>query len=186
MKIGIDYGDVITDTALLKSLIGTEVFHTNVAPELFKRDYVTSNGLLSHSQYTALQILIYRTKEFGTERLVPVDKALYYLRELQKDGHDLTIITTRGDIETELARGWLEKMKLDIPMLGVGVGNSKEKPTQGLDVFMDDELDELLPLGHIPHRFLFCGRYNRDLNISEGINKVYSWLHFYEEIKKLS
>jgi len=186
MRIGIDYGDVITDTAKLKSEITAELWDVHVEPLEFDRQNVVGTGKLTTAQYHALQILIYRTSEFGTDRMKPIPQALEFLIKLKEEGHELSIVSTRGDIEAQLATEWLNSRNIDLPFYNVGINNTKTERCKenGLEVFLDDELSELKHLeGIVPYRFLL--RNKPGSVVPDGITQVYTWLHFYDEIRKL-
>ena len=106
-----------------------------------------------------------------------------------RKGHNLSIITSRRERGLELAARWLREQSLDIPIIGVGQGNSKTEAaqTQGLNLFVDDSLDKLIPLiGIVPNLFLFSWEYNAHEQIPEEIKRVFSWEDLYKIIQALS
>ena len=186
MKIGLDFDGVISDCGRLKSDGARFLYGVEIPPERFKKELVVDMGILTLEQYRNLQKQIYGTREIGLTML-PVDGVLELAPKLQEDGHDLMIVTSRGEPESEIAREWMRLKSLDLHLVGVGSGASKADACKGLDVYIDDDLDKLEPLvDSVPHRYLFSWGYNQHIQVPQSIAKrIESWKHFYEEIVSL-
>jgi len=185
MRIGLDFDGVITDCGRLKSDGAREIYGVEIPPERFKKELVVGAGILTLDQYRYFQEQIYGTREIGLTML-PVEGVLEFVPRLKQEGYDLTIITSRGDPESEIAREWMELKGLDLNLMGVG-GVSKTHACRGLDVYIDDDLDKLEPLVDVvPNRYLFSWGYNQHIEVPSDVAiRVSSWENFYEEIKKL-
>lgn len=183
MRIGLDFDGVISDCGQLKSDAAKILYGMEIPPERFKTELVVGKGILTKEQYRHLQQQIYGTRELGL-LMKPVDGVLEYLPQLQQDGHDVLSVTSRYDQDADIAREWLLKQGLSLPIVAVGGGTSKAKACQGLDAYIDDDLDKLEPLvGIVSQLFLFSWGYNKHIDIPAGLaQRVDSWKNFYEKI----
>jgi len=186
MKIGLDFDGVISDCSRLKSDGAEQLYGLKIPPEKFKKELVVDTGILTLEQYRYLQKQIYGNREIGL-KMLPVSGVLEFVPRLRRDGHDLIIVTSRGELESKVAQEWMKLKGLDLPLVWVGGGVSKVEACRGLDVYIDDDLDKLEPLvGVVPHRYLFSWGYNRHIEVPQAIAKrVESWEHFYNEISRL-
>lgn len=186
MKIGLDFDGVISDCGRLKSDGAKRLYGLNISPEKFKTEIVVGQGLLTLEQYRNLQKQIYGTREIGL-LMQEVEGAVDYTKRLISERHDLRIVTSRGTLEAEIAKEWMQKVDLDLPLTSVRGGVKKTEACRGLEVYVDDDLDKLEPLvGVVLHRFLFSWGYNRHTTVPETIAKrIVSWKHLYQEIKSL-
>jgi len=184
MRIGLDFDGVISDCCRLKSYGAKKLYGVEIPPKKFKRELIIGEGILTSEQYTNLQKQIYDTREIGLTML-PVNGALKYIPKLQQGGHDLSIITSRPDIE--IPREWLHLKKLDLPITSVPRGSTKAEACKGLEVYVDDDLDKLEPLiDVVPNRFLFSWGYNKHIELNPKIaTRVKSWPDLYQKIKKI-
>ena len=99
----------------------------------------------------------------------------------------MKIVTSRETLESEIAKEWMQKVDLDLPLTSVGGGVKKTEACRGLDVYVDDDLDKLEHLvGVVLYRFLFSWGYNQHISVPEATAKrVGSWRHLYQEIESL-
>ncbi len=186
MNIGLDFDGVISDAGKLKSDGAKKLYNIDIPPEKCKKEMVVGEGWLSLEQYRALQKRIYGTREIGL-LMNEVKDAGVYIKRLLKEGHILTVVTSRGVPESIIAKEWMVKRRLNLPIKSVGKDISKKDACRGLHTFIDDDLEKLEPLvGVVPHRFLFNWAYNKDIPVALTVAKrVDSWKHFYEEIQKI-
>lgn len=186
MKIGLDFDGVVTDCGQLKSDGAKRLYGVDIPSERFKTELVVGEGILTLEQYRELQAQIYGTRELGL-LMKPVNGMLEFVSKLQKDGYDLSIVTSRGEKESEIAKEWMLDYGLSLPLIAVGGGSSKADACNGLEVYVDDDLDKLEPLvGVVPHRFLFSWGYNEHIHVPESVaSRVNSWRDFYDKISKL-
>jgi len=187
MKIGLDFDGVISDAGKLKSDGAKRLYGVDIPPEKFKTEIVVGQGLLTSEQYKALQKQVYGTREIGL-LMQEVDGAVDYTQRLISEGNDLRIVTSRGTLESEIAKKWMQKRGLNLPLINVGESVSKADACRGMDVYVDDDLDKLEPLvGVVPQRFLFSWGYNQHIEVPLSIAKrVDSWKSLYREIQNLS
>lgn len=187
MKIGLDFDGVISDCGQLKSDGAKFLYGVEIPPERFKKELVVDGGILTLEQYRNLQKQIYGNRDIGLTML-PVEGVLEFLPRLQQESYEMSIVTSRGVPESEIAREWMRLQGLKLELIGVGGGVSKVNACKGLDVYIDDDLDKLKPLvDSVPHRYLFSWGYNSHIQVHQSIAKrINSWQHFYEEVSSLN
>ncbi len=185
LKIGLDFDGVVSDAGRLKSDAAKKIFNKDIPPALFKRELVVKPDFLTNDQYNELQNLVYGTREYGF-MMQPVMGMLEHLPKLIEHGHDVKIITSRNEDWAQIAREWLDTHNIKIKIIGVGNGISKLEAAKGLDIYIDDDLEKLLPLvGTVPYLFLFSWDYNKHIGIEEGIERISSWNEFSEKITNI-
>lgn len=187
MNIGLDFDGVITNCGKLKSEVAKKIYGIDVPPEKTTKELIISSGLLTPEQYGIIQEQAYSTRELGLS-MSPVDEVLYYLPKLQDERHNIKIITSRGKLESQIAKEWMEQRGISIPIISVGYRDSKTEACKGSDVYIDDFLDKIKPLIDIvPHRFLFTWGYNKHIEVESFIaQRISSWKEFYDEIQKIA
>ncbi|MEK7635179.1 MAG: hypothetical protein AAB446_01980 [Patescibacteria group bacterium] len=185
MKIGLDFDGVISDCGKLKSDAAKKIHGLDIPPEKFKKEIVINEGYLTAGQYRDLQRIIYGTREIGL-LMEPVAGMIESIKQLFDLGHDIIVITSRGEIELEIAKEWSIKQGLALNFIGVGSGSSKAESCTGLDVYIDDDLDKLEPLVDIvPYRFLFSWGYNSHIKTGSIAKRIGSWQEFNNMIRSL-
>jgi len=187
MKIGLDFDGVIADCGRLKSEVALQLYGVKISPENFKKELVTSQGLLTLTQYRELQSKIYSTRQYGLQ-MSPVPGVFKYL-SLLVNQHEIQIVTSRGEEETQIAQEWqdLHYSNSKIGFTSVGYENSKVDALKGFDVFVDDDLDKIEPLvGIVPHRFLFSWGYNQHIPEGSIATRISSWEELYQHILSIS
>lgn len=114
-----------------------------------------------------------------------------YMKKLKEDGHTLILITARSSDHLtnpeELSTTWLNKHNIVYDELCVGYKDKTDICLQKkVDVFIDDRMDNLLPL--LPHNvktLLMHTVSNKD-DTSYNQTVVYSWRQVYKIIKNLT
>jgi len=185
VKIGLDFDGVISDCGKLKSEAGRKFYGLDIPPGQFKKELVIGGGHLTEAQYRSLQKRIYGTEEFGL-LMEPVPGALQHIETLLLAGHELTVVTSRSNESLQVAESWSARQGLKIPFIGCGYNVTKAAACTGLDIFIDDDLDKLVPLVDIvPHRFLFSWGYNQHLKEGSVASRVCSWDNFFKHIQRI-
>ncbi len=185
MKIGLDFDGVISDCGKLKSDAAKKIYGLDIPPEKFKKEIVIGEGHLTAEQYRNLQKIIYGTREVGF-LMEPVVGMLESVPQLLALGHKFLIVTSRGEVELEIAKEWSVKKGLALDFIGVGYGVSKASACAGLNVYIDDDLEKLEPLvGIVPHRFLFSWGYNSHIDEGSIAKRVGSWQELCKTIESL-
>ena len=183
MKIGLDFDGVISDCGRLKSDSAKKLYGVDIPPARFKKEIVVGEGHLTMEQYRHLQQIIYGTREVGL-LMEPVDDVPRFLPRLIADGHVVLVVTSRSEVKLEIAKEWSLRQGLQLDFIGVGYGNSKANAANGLDLFVDDDLDKLEPLiGIVPHRYLFSWGYNVHVDAGEVAKRIASWKELYRVIQ---
>jgi len=182
MEIGFDFDGVITDCGQLKSDGAKKLYDVDIPAGRFKKELVVGNNLLTAQEYHRLQEVVYGTREVGL-LMEPVIGVLQYLPRIIRDGHSVTIITSRGDIGVEIAKEWSLKRNLVLNFIGVGHKDNKAEAATGLDIYMDDDFDKLESLiGIVPRLFLFSWEYNKHIKNIDPVVRVESWKEFFNSI----
>ncbi|OGN03968.1 MAG: hypothetical protein A2831_00160 [Candidatus Yanofskybacteria bacterium RIFCSPHIGHO2_01_FULL_44_17] len=185
MKIGLDFDGIISNCGKLKSDGAKKLYDVDIPPVKFKKEIVVGEKHLTMEQYHELQKIIYGTREIGF-LMEPVDGVLHFLPRLVADGHIVLVVTSRGEIELGIAKEWSIQKGLQLDFIGVGHGKSKANAANGLDFYVDDDLDKLEPLVDIvPHRFLFSWGYNAHVDVGAIAKRVASWEELYRTIQLL-
>lgn len=185
MKIGLDFDGVISDCGKLKSDGARKLYGVDIPSAKFKKEIVVGEKHLTAGQYRELQKIIYGTRKMGF-LMEPVEGVLHCIPQLYADGHTVLIVTSRGEVELEIAKERSTRQGLQLDFVGVGYGNSKAGAAAGLDLYVDDDLDKLEPLvGVVPHRFLFSWGYNAHVDIGSVAKRVASWEELYGIIQVL-
>jgi uncharacterized HAD superfamily protein len=142
-------------------------------------------GYLTEDQYKGLQEAVYGSRKIGL-LMEPVDGVLKFLPLLVAEGHDIRVITARGEIELKIAEEWVFQQGLRLDFIGVG-NNSKSEAASGLDVYVDDDLDNLKKLTSVvPYLFLFSWGYNAHADASAIAMRVLSWKDLYCAIREIT
>lgn len=184
MRIGLDFDGVITDCGDLKSIAAMGLYGVKIPPEDFKKEIVVGRGLLDAEQYRELQRVIYETPEWGL-RMKMVEGVQYHLNHLDREGHKLVVVTSRGGAALDVAKEWSRRQNIDhyLDFVGTG-GQSKVEYLRGFDLYVDDDLDKLEPLvGIVPQLFLFSWGYNMHITVNGIAKRVSSWEELYHVIE---
>ena len=185
MKIGLDFDGVISNCAKLKSDCAKRLYGAHIPGSQFKKDFVIANGWLTEEQYQEITKAVYYTREVGT-LMEPVGGALSCVSKLVKEGHTVLVITSREETNLEIAGEWIERHRLPVELVGVGLHNNKAHAATGLDVYVDDDLPKLEPLvGVVPNLFLFSWGYNQRFNETGIAVRVFTWKELYRRIDSL-
>ncbi len=184
MKIGLDFDGVITDCGLLKSEGAKKLFGISIPAEKFKKEIVLGEGLLTIDQYRAIQKFIYNNLELGL-KMKAVEGLFEGILQL-KQKHDLQIITSRYGDSLMVAKAWLDRNKIYIPITGAGRGVSKSNSANGCDIFIDDDLEKLTELQNVvPKLFLFSWPYNSHELLPDYVEKVNGWSQFVKLVESM-
>jgi 5' nucleotidase, deoxy (Pyrimidine), cytosolic type C protein (NT5C) len=185
MNIGLDFDGVIANCGALKSTYAKQLYGIDISPTQCKKELVITHNILSIEQYQVLQTIIYETEEVGL-LMPPVPDALNHIAALLSAGHSLKIVTSRRHQGLTVAEHWLQQHTLNIPIVGCGLDANKAFACTGLDVFIDDDLEKLIPLQQtVPHRYLLSWGYNTHEQAEPVACRVASWSDFYSHIHTL-
>lgn len=180
MNIGLDFDGVIANTHPLKAIVAKERFGVNIPPENFARKNIVGKGILTLEQY----IQVGQEVMGGIYLMPEVADALFYINLLAGEKHSLKVITSRTESMLDVANKWLYDHGLAcIPIVGVGYNIQKTKACKGLDLYIDDDLEKLLPLvGSVPHLLFFSWPWNISEKEPSGIIRVTSWWDIYNYV----
>jgi uncharacterized HAD superfamily protein len=182
MKLGFDFDNVIADGIRLKIEAAKRLYGKAIAPEDIQGRKVINAGILTPEQYRSVQRAVYYNNDVH-RHIPPVDGALLYLPKLQAEGHTIIVVTGRDNEALTYAREWLADHGLHIYTIGTGA-KPKTEACRGLDLFVDDDINFLLPMrGAVKRPVLFTRPYNEH-PIPEGIERVRSWKEIYDEVQR--
>ena len=115
--------------------------------------------------------------------------AVETINELKKQGHKIILITARFpsdkfDIE-ELTIQWLKDNKINYDELIVNAQDKVEVARKKqIDIFVDDSIRNCEKVSEVQiETFIMDTIINVNYN-NDKIKRIYSWPHFYQEIKK--
>jgi len=187
MKIGFDFDGVIYNTNELRRKHIKILYGVELLIEETERAGAIRRGL-TDEQYTAVQRLIYKYETVSlSAKAIP--HAIDTMRRLRGEGHDLTIITSRYDLEVNHAIEWLKRggfgdLEVTNTPYTLKTDACRERE---IEVFFDDDLPNLEPLvGTVPHPFLFDAPSNKDIEVPKGIGRVKDWNDLYEKIREIN
>ncbi|MDQ5949480.1 MAG: hypothetical protein QG589_606 [Patescibacteria group bacterium] len=178
MKIGFDFDGVWADTHVLKPIVAKKLFGVDIVGP-FSRENVVGK-YLTLEQYDETKHQVY----YGNYPIEPIKDAPFYTTLLEQDEHELKVITSRSGSLLPVVHAMFAEHGLLIEAVGVGYKVSKIEACRGLDVFIDDDLDKLVPLiGMVPHLLLFSQPENRHEREPEAVTRVDSWYDVYQYIR---
>jgi len=157
------------------------LFGLNIPAAKLRRDFILKGKCpgISIGQYDVIKFLGWETD--AGSGMEPIEGALIYINRLISDGHEVLVITSRGEPALKIATKWVRKHGLRISITGVNNG-SKAKAAKGLDIFIDDDLHKIEPLIKVPHRFLFSQGYNEHVDPYPIARRISSWEELYRTI----
>jgi len=181
LNLGFDFDGVLANSHPLKAVVAKEKFGVDIPPELFRRERVIAQGLLTREQYFDVGI----EAMGGKHEIPPVEKAIPYMKSLMEI-HSVRIVTSRTGGMLDVASSWLYGHGItDVNIQGTGYGLSKTSACEGLDLYVDDDLEKLLPLiGIVPHLLFFSWPWNMHEKDSQVI-RVVSWREILEYIERI-
>jgi len=186
LRIGLDFDGVIANTPALRAAVANELFGKDLPSGcLLNKRYILEKKYLSIEEYAEMEAAIYVENSSWHPKLALMPGAKEGIRHLLNDGHDVCCITSRTPIAVELARIWIERQEIHVPIFSLGGREGKLHAVKkhGREVYIDDDLDYLKPMvGEIPHLFLYTWEYNKDTNPAPEIIRVGSWSDFLERI----
>ena len=188
LRIGLDFDGVIADSMKIKARVANELFGQKIYWGDFKREIVVGHWL-TEEEYNTVNELTYRSWQYG-KLIEPVAGAKFSIAWFKNLGYDLLIVTSRSGKIFDVAEQWLEREKLNlIPIIGIGYKKNKAPilSAWSADIYIDDDLDKLLPLvGLIENLFLFSWPYNQHEILPPEIKRIENgWEEFRLEVHKI-
>lgn len=180
MKIGLDCDGVILDSQSFKPIAAREMFGIDIPLKFFSRERIVERGL-SIEQYERVKARVYEG-DFDN-RTLPVSEAVLYIRILLGERNQIKVITSRDGRILQSAITIMSRHSINLPVTGLGYEISKMEACQGLDLYVDDDLDKLVPLiGIVSHLLLFSWPFNQHEQVPRKIVRVSSWWEIYNYI----
>lgn len=184
LRIGLDLDGVIVDHTrnkirVAKSL-GFLVREDQAHEAILKQ-------LMPEKRYRELQERVYGAMSLGAK---PVPSAKTTIRRLARKGHDLFIVSRRGE-NAPGALLWIKRHRVldsvprrNVIFVSADAGKAPEVEKLGIEIFLDDKPTVLSYLETITHPVLFN---NFRINInSAGYAEVHSWKEFFTLVDKMS
>mgnify|MGYP001492421684 CR=1 FL=1 len=181
MKIALDFDDVCTDTHAYK-LAAFRQRLNDCSFEVASRATLVESGLITPEEYRRIQTEIYLDVEGSLEGLKFKTECVESIKALIAAGHQVSIVTARDGVTLDIARTLLNREGLELPMIGVGYGNSKTEALQDFDVFIDDDPNHVAALlGTGKRLFLMSTQENSNFEHPE-ILRVNNWEEFLSKL----
>lgn len=189
MNIGLDFDDVIVDQ--YEPYFAYAQKYT--IEELKREPIIEDKGDIASSCYCTFMHNWTQEEEddFWSKYCEIVDKqaniktlAKETINQLRKDGHKIIIITTREGIEEEIANKQLEKADIIVDKKIFGAYQKSDIAKENnIDIFIDDNYKHCKAVADLGIKtYIMDARFNRNIH-DENIKRIYSWPHFYYEIK---
>lgn len=195
MKIGIDIDDTISDTYEIQfNLAQYYTIHTlKRSPKIRKLDNLKTHFYTAYLHNWSEE----ETKFFFTQFYLkcledpkPKMFARDVIKQLKEDENKIYLITARfdcGEIKAkDVTQKWMKKYDIPYDELIVDAQEKgKIAREYQLDMFLDDSYEnceKIMKMGI--KTYLMDSRVNRGIEEREGIERIYSWPHFYQRIKE--
>ncbi len=193
MIIGIDIDDTISDTYgcifPYAQKYTTEDLNKNIEiidKNCFNHMYYSTAHDWNEKEHKEFLDKYYQTILLNIK---PKLFAVETINELKKQGHKIILITARFpsdkfDIE-ELTIQWLKDNKINYDELIVNAQDKVEVARKKqIDIFVDDSIRNCEKVSEVQiETFIMDTIINVNYN-NDKIKRIYSWPHFYQEIKK--
>ena len=182
MKIGLDFDDVIAHSQSVKPLAAMELFGVLIPANVFSKDLILRSEELTLGEYQEVVSRVYQ----GRYDLPEVPGALGSIRQLLSEGHSIRVVTNRSDAHRSLAPAikWLESKGLNLEVKGVPYGEPKTPFCKDLDVFVDDERNNLERLVGIVPKLIFFQWPHQPKPTNDQIHLVSSWAEVLQHISQ--
>jgi hypothetical protein len=175
MKICLNFGGVIANPYGIMADVSKEKFGAGISIEQFRRKTVVENNLLTWEQYQKVK----REVMHELTAIPPVPGALLYL-PLLLENHSVCVVTNQVE-EAEFVRKWFAMHGLRDCVVFNTNHTSEAEIFKGLNVYVDDNLEKLLPLmGLVPNLLFFSGQSSEEE--PECITRLFSWPELYVHI----
>jgi len=182
MKIGLDFDGVITDCGELKRSMANKLYGIDIPEGKLKKEIVVGEDLLSLEQYRTIQKAIYNNVEVGLQMKAVPGMFEGLKKILEKN--EVSIVTSRDADSVSVAKAWMKKNNINLPITGVGQGVTKAGVTKNFDVFIDDDLEKLISLvGTVPKLYLFSWPYNMKDKTPKEIIRIANWQELISKIE---
>lgn len=170
-RLGLDLDGVIADRRTLKSSVCMELFQKEIPPRYCgKLDLLRS--YLTLEEYKQMSRKVYLDQGYVLS-MRPIPYAVETIAQINRL-FDICIVTSCSVDEVVFVHDWLKKYGISIDIVAVG-GRDKRETTQGMDIFVDDDIDKLQMID-VPRKILFSGEHNMHDNTRDsGLSRVHSW-----------
>jgi uncharacterized HAD superfamily protein len=177
MRIGIDFDDVVADSSTAIIEIHNKTHATSFKKDDF-RDYLWENIWGGTREDRIKEIDKFLTAD-QSRTISPIAGSFRAIEELKMKGHELYIITGRGDKHIEQTELWIRN---NFPNVfdGIYYTNSQMKSetckNNGVKVLIDDNPEVALECAKDGIRvFIFDQPWNRGCSFPANVERVVSW-----------
>lgn len=194
MRIGIDIDDTISDTYdwlfhlaqkytiedLKRS--GEIDFNQKMETHMYCKD-------LHHWSDVEEKDFFEKYYEKIIQKVQPKKFAAQTIEKLKQEGHQIYIITARFESDKfdvrKATKKWLDQNHIYYDKLFVNIDKKAKVASQNqVDIFIDDSFKNCQEVANQKIKtYIFDTRMNENLQDAK-IKRVYSWLHFYQELNK--
>jgi len=177
MKLGFDVDGVISDfVGSFAKVLGSHYGLSLVEPDFYCYDLDLILGITKEQRDKFITTGLFRNL-----KLIPGAKTA--LRKFKVEGHDIFILTSRGDHLTEVTIDWLRDKGIPYSRLLTLNGGEKHLADVDLDLVVEDNLAEAIGLARRFKVLLFDRPWNRSLNVERLFKRVHNWGEVIKEVK---
>lgn len=171
MKLGIDIDGVVLDFVSAFCRVCQRHGYLLAYESIFCHDLGQVLGL----GRTAVGSLVAETLGSGLVR--PYSGAIEGLRELRRTGHRVELITSRPQFYQAVTESILHQYSIEYDKLVFSPYLKKVEQVEGLDVMVEDSLEEALALFEVPLEILVMRHpwNHRSLNVTGRLRFVDGW-----------
>jgi uncharacterized protein len=110
------------------------------------------------------------------------------LEQLQREGHNIYLLTGRWSHLRETTQNWLKEKGVPYNELHhLKIGRKYEANVDGLDLVVEDSLEEAIEwTQRVKNVLVYDQPWNQSLNIRNLMKRVYNWNDIYQEIQRLN
>ena len=187
MKIAVDADDTVMDQnsillPLMNWKLGTNYTHENTTWDFFHSTPEIEKAFWDvYNLYDALYL---------RRAMKPTDNyAFPVIKELQKAGHVVEVVTRNKPESADKIRGWfwMHGVEIKVRAIGRGGGNAAGKAKLPYDVFVDDSpllVEEMKR--HPSKRLIVYSRpWNKDVKQTKNVLRADTWLEVREILRRL-
>jgi len=176
LKLGFDIDGVISDfVGYFAKVVGRHYGLSLVETDFYCYDLDLILGITKEQRNRFITTGLFRNLE-------PVPGAKTALRKLKSEGHDIFILTSRGEHLTKVTKDWLRNNEIPYSRLMTLNGGEKHLADVDLDLVVEDNLAEAIGLTKRFEVLLFDRPWNRSLNAERLFKRVHSWNEITKEV----
>lgn len=179
MKIGVDIDGVMCDLVSEVLRIIRKKYRVSLRKnDIYKHEICEILGVTKNEFFKVFEEALSKLEHPA------IKDAPYYINKLNKK-HKVIIITSRLERFNHITKEWLTLNKIQYNQL-INIETDKHTKLDKLDIFVDDNLKEIILASRIKHLklILFDQPWNKSLNIKNLFTRARTWKEVYSLITK--